>query len=185
MNMSVAASAIRLALVGALVVVAFALVASPAQASRCPSETVGGKTIGWIEFDNVKVPLKSVTYPAGGALDPPASAEVAGVSARHQPLLARQGSTVIAWHVRYGKGCEGALNPLLKKKMGSTFAIVSNEGERQEYRLVDRAKVKRGRYKPEWFRTNGAPQVSLFTCSDLTNGKYRTTTALFAEPIRG
>ena len=185
MNMSVAASAIRLALVGALVAVALALGVSPTQAKTCPSDRVGGKTIGWIEFDDVKVPLKSVTYPAGGALDPPASAEVAGVSTRHQPLLARQGSTVIAWHVRYGKGCSGALNPLLNREMGSTFDIVTRNGDRQEYRLVDKEKVKRGRYKPEWFRTNGAPQVSLFTCSDLTDGKFRTTTALFAEPIRG
>jgi hypothetical protein len=157
--------------------------ASTASATRCPGPNVGGTTIGWIEVDEKRVPLKAVKYAAGGELDPPASAAVAGVSSRHRPLLAKQGSTVIAWHVRFGPGCQGALNPLLNKKVGDTFDIVTIDGERQTYALVERRSIKRGAYQPEWFRTNGSPQVSLFTCSDLRNGRFQKTTALFAEPV--
>lgn len=159
------------------------VVPSAQAADACPPASVGGKPVGWIEFDGIKVPLKSISYPAGGELDPPASAKVAGVSSRHKALLSDQGSTVIAWHVRYGQGCNGALNPLLKKKLGANFDIVTPSGSRQTYELVERSTVKRGQYQPEWFRTNGSPQVSLFTCSDLRNGKFEKTTALIAVPV--
>ena len=48
--------------------------------------------------------------------------------------------------------------------------------------LTDKTKVKRGKYEPEWFRLHGAPQVTLFTCSDLKKGKYRSTQVLVAVP---
>ncbi len=154
-----------------------------AHAASCPPSTVGGKTIGWIEFDDVRVPLKKVNAPAGGELDPPATARAAGVTRQHQPLLARGGTTVIAWHVRYGKGCDGTLNPLLDKPRGSTFDIVTAAGMRETYALRSRTTVPRGAYRPEWFRSNGSPQVALFTCADPRGGKYQKTTALFAEPV--
>lgn len=156
--------------------------ATPSHADKCPPASVGGKPAGWIEFDNVRVPLKDTDYPPGGELDPPPSNKVAGLSERHQGLLSNQGTTVIAWHVRYGKGCNGTLNPILDKKAGDTFEIVTRSGERQTYELTERTKVKRGRYAPEWFRLHGSPQVTLFTCSDLRKGKYRNTQVLVAVP---
>jgi hypothetical protein len=157
--------------------------ASPAIAENCPGPSVGGKTIGWVEFDDIQVPLKRFTYPAGGVLDPPGSAAVAGVSARHRPLLSDTGTTVLAWHLRYGQGCNGALNPILKKRVGEKFDIVTLNGNRQTFSIVERADVARGQYLPEWFRTNGPRQVSLFTCSKLRNGRFVNTQALFAVPV--
>jgi len=154
-----------------------------AEAAKCPPASVGGKTIGWVEFDDVRVPIKKTDYPAGGELDPPASNKVAGMSTRHQDLLSEVGSTVIAWHVRYGKGCKGTLNPILKKSAGDTFDIVTRSGERRTYELVDRANVKRGNYQQEWFRLNGDPQVTLFTCSDLREGTYQRTRVLVGTPV--
>lgn len=167
----------------ALLCIAVPLTLTPADATQCPSTNVGGTTIGWIEFDDTRAPLKDVNYPAGGALNPPASAAVAGVSTRHKPLLAKSGTTVVAWHVRYGKGCNGSLNPILKMKSGDSFDVISTSGKRQTFKLSDRAKVKRGKYKPEWFRTTGPRQLSLFTCADPLHGAFHSTTALIAVPV--
>ena len=171
-------------LAGALVAFVPLAFGAPAHAAKCPPASVGGKTIGWIEFDDVKVPLKDTDYPPGGELDPPPSNKVAGVSEQHQGLLSTIGTTVVAWHVRYGKGCKGTLNPLLRKEAGDTFDIVTRSGERQTYELTEKTKVKRGRYSPDWFRLHGAPQVTLFTCSDLRKGKYRNTRVLVAVPAQ-
>lgn len=92
---------------------------------------------------------------------------------------------MITWHVRFGPGCKGTLNPILRRPVGSRFDIVTAGGVRRTYQLVDRQVVRRGRYQPAWFRTLGPRQVALFTCSDLRNGVYRRTTALFAEPVTG
>lgn len=81
-----------------------------------------------------------------------------------------------------GSACNGTLNPILKKKVGSTFDVVTSEGERQTYRIAERDKVDRGDLQPEWFRTNGSPQLTLFTCSDLDRGKFRKTSVIVAEP---
>lgn len=171
--------------ISGVIVMSFGWALAPAAyASKCFGTDVGGKTIGWIEFDNLRVPLKQFSYPAGGKLDPPASAAVVGVSSRHQPLLAQTGTTVLAWHVRYGQGCSGALNPLLKKSIGSKFEIVAADGTRQAYELVERKSVTRGKYQPEWFRTNGPAQVSLFTCSNLRNGEFENTSVFLAEPVQ-
>ena len=172
------------AALAALALLAASLVYAPvAEAGRCPSEAVGGSPVGWVEFDGKKVPIKPVTYPAGGTLAPPKSAKVAGVSRRHRPLLSKQGTTVLTWHVRYGQGCFGSLNALLNKPVGSTFTVTKRGGGSQVYEITDQTTVVKGRYQPEWFRTQGSPQLSMFTCSDLRNGKFRKTTALFAVPI--
>ena len=155
----------------------------PVQARECPLSSAGGKTIGWIEFDDVRVPLKKVSYPAGGVLDPPATNKAAGLSTRHRGLQALRGTSVITWHTRFGKGCPGTLNPILGRSIGSEFDLVSASGARQTYRLVDRAVVPRGRYRPAWFRLMGPRQIALFTCSDFQDGGFRRTTALFAEPV--
>lgn len=171
------------ALIGVVVVVLASLgVAPAAHASKCPPASVGGKTIGWVEFDDVRVPIKRTDYPAGGALVPPASNRVAGMSTLHQGLIADQGTTVIAWHERFGPGCPGTLNPLLRKKMGDTFDIVTTSGQRQSFTLTESRKVKRGRYQRDWFRLHGDRQVTLFTCSDLRNGRFINNRVLVAVP---
>lgn len=178
------ARGVGLAAIAALALLAAGFVYAPsAQAAACPSEAVGGSPVGWVEFDGKQVPIKPVTYPAGGTLAPPKSAKVAGVSKRHQPLLSKQGTTVLTWHVRYGQGCNGSLNALLDKPVGSTFTIKKRGGGTQVYQITDQTEVLKGRYQPEWFRTQGSPQLSMFTCSDLRNGKFRKTTALFAVPV--
>lgn len=154
-----------------------------AQARACPAASVGGAPVGWVILDGTRVPLKSVNYPAGGQFDPPPSNVVAGLSARHQPLLAKHGTTVLSWHVRFGAGCEGILNPLMTKPMGSTFTVENEIGARQEYKLTDRVTVPKGAYRPEWFQLDGNPRVALFTCTDLKQGKYRKTMAIFADPV--
>ena len=157
--------------------------ATASQAASCPSAEVGGRAVGWIDVGEGRVPIKRTTYPVGGQFDPPPSHEVVGLSARHQPLLADHGSTVLAWHVRYGKGCNGALNSILGKPVGSTFSLTSTDGARRTFRITERQSVKRGNYRPEWFRTNGTPQMTLFTCSDLRNGSFQRTRVIVAEPV--
>ena len=149
----------------------------------CPSASLGGAPVGWIDVDNVRVPIKAVNYPAGGQFDPPASNLVAGLSMRHRPLLAKQGTTVLSWHVRYGVGCDGLLNPLMTNPIGSTFTIENAKGASKQYRVTDRQTVNKGAYRPEWFQLEGDPRVALFTCTDLKQGKYRKTMVIFAEPI--
>jgi len=126
--------------------------------------------------------LQQVKLSPDRAADPK-SAKVAGVSKRHRPLLSKQGTTVLTWHIRYGQGCYGSLNALLDKPVGSTFTITKKGGGSQVYEITDQTEVVKGRYQAEWFRTQGSPQLSMFTCSDLRNGKFRKTTALFAVPV--
>jgi hypothetical protein len=174
-------SHLGLALVACLV--ATVLQAPSVSASPCPSDSVGGKPVGWIEVDGTKVPIKPVSYPAGGELAPPRSNKVVGLSTRHRGLFASSGTTVLTWHVRYGEGCYGTLNPLLDKPEGSTFTVTDKSGVSKQYVITGQKTVPKGRYQPEWFRDQGSPQLSLFTCSDLRQGKYRKTTAIFAVPV--
>lgn len=153
-----------------------------AQAARCPSANVGGRTIGWVELDGDRTPIKSVSYPAGGVLDPPASNQVAGLSARHRSLLATAGTSVLTWHVRYGEGCPGSLNPIMAKPVGSDFSLVDASGRSIRYVISEKVTVPKGDYDPSWFRTNGPRQVTLFTCTDFKRGEYRKTMAIIATP---
>lgn len=172
------------AAVSAAVIAAFAVVVpSAAAVAACPPASVAGKPIGWIEFAKGRVPITPVHYPAGGVLNPPPTNLAAGVSTRHQPLLAQQGSTVIAWHVRYGVGCDGALNPIVAAGRGGRFTVVLPNGPRQTYVVTEAHTVSRGKYRPEWFRLNGDPQITMLTCSDLRNGTFTKTSALIAVPI--
>lgn len=157
--------------------------ASFASEGDCPPAKTGGRTLGWIDIGRGDVPLKAMSYQPGDTLLPPPSNANAGVSATHQPLLATQGTTVIAWHVRYGKGCLGSLNDLLDMPLGSAFEVRDRTGETLTYQITERAKVKRGKYRPEWFRTNGPAQLSLFTCADLAGGEFKNTEVLIAVPV--
>lgn len=174
----------RPALLGLISAALLTLVApTTAGAAECPPASVGGKPVGWVELDGVRTPITRVTYPAGGVLDPPPSNQVVGMSARHRPLLASSGTTVLTWHVRFGAGCPGSLNPIMSKPLGATFRLTDAKGDSREYRIVERRAVPKGDYDPSWFRTNGSPQVTLFTCTDLKNGAFRKTLAIIAAPI--
>ena len=158
--------------------------APSAVASRdCPSAAVAGKPIGWITVDGTRVPIAPVGYPAGGALDPPATSLAAGLSTRHRPLTAKTGTSVLTWHVRYGKGCDGALNALIDLPVGSTFTVEPAGGAAQAYRIIDRVTVPKGRYRARWFDLSGPRRLALFTCTGLKNGSFTQTVAVFASPI--
>lgn len=174
---ALAAAVLAAALLGA------GLTTGTAQAANCPSANVGGPAVGWITLDGTRVPIKPVSYPPGGELDPPASALVAGVSKLHKPLLASSGTTVLTWHVRYGKGCDGALNGLMTAPIGTTFTVEKANGKTQAYAISNRTTVPKGAYRPEWFSQEGDPRLALFTCTGLKNGKYTKTMAIFAEPL--
>lgn len=151
--------------------------------TRCPSSKVGGQPIAWITVDGVTVPIKRVTYPAGGVLAPPPSAKVAGLSSRHARLDADRGTSVLTWHVRYGPGCDGDLNVLLGKRPGDTFTVRTVDGDTTTYRIDREVTVPQGRYPTAWFDQSGPHRLALFTCDDLRNGKFTKTTAIFATPM--
>jgi hypothetical protein len=158
--------------------------ATPSAAASCPSTSVGGQEIGSVGFGQRTVPVKSVTYPAGGVLTPPPSAKVAGVSDLHRPLRARRGSTVITWHVRYGKGCPGSLNPLLTMKPGKKFRVTDERGRQRTYEVDEQIRVPRGQYDPKWFQLDGPRRLTFMTCTDLKKGEFRKTAVVIASPVR-
>ena len=107
-----------------------------ATARRCPSSAVGGRTIGRVSAAGVSVPVKRTWYPRHGVFMPAHSAKIAGVSTRHQPLNATEGTTVIGWHVRWNAGCPGALNGLISKQVGYQFTTRDAAGkDRKSTRL--------------------------------------------------
>jgi hypothetical protein len=156
---------------------------APASAANCPPATVGGPAIGSITAGGAKVPIKPVTYVPGGTLRPPDTAKAVGLSTLNAALDAEQGTAVLAWHVRYGKGCFGSLNTLLKMPIGSTFTVQVKESVAREYRITRRIEVPKGRYKKEWFSPDGPHRLALFTCGDLRYEKFHSTIAVFAEPV--
>lgn len=149
----------------------------------CPSDAVGGPAVGTVRVGDVHVPIKAFTYQAGGVMWPPGSNHVAGVSSRHRSLDAKHGTAVIAWHVRYGLGCNGDLNALLDLPVGGTFTVRSESGKTITYKVTDRVTVEKGDYPHSWFRLDGPKRLALFTCSGLRDGEFTSTTATFAEPV--
>ena len=116
--------------------------------------------------------------------DPP-SAAIASFSLAHQPLTAKQGSTVIAWHSTYGRNCTGTLNVLLSKRVGSTFVLRTASGSATTYRIKSINEVAKGAYPDSWFRLSGPRQLVLMTCSNLVRGQYRSNTVVVAVPVKG
>jgi hypothetical protein len=154
-----------------------------AKAVNCPPATVGGGAIGNINAGGVRVPIKPVTYVPGGTLRPPDTAKAVGVSTINAPLDSDQGTSVLAWHVRYGKGCFGSLNSLLTMPVGSTFTVQLKDSPSREYRITRRIEVPKGRYKAAWFSPDGPHRLALFTCGDLRYEKFHSTIAIFADPV--
>lgn len=157
--------------------------ASPAQAANCPLATVGGPAIGVISAGGASVPIKPVRFTPGGMLRPPATNQAAGISTLNAPLDATEGTTVMAWHVRYGRGCPGALNPLLDLPIGATFTVTQHGAAPVEYRITRRFEVPKGKYRTSWFTPIGPRRLALFTCGDLRYERFHSTIATFAEPV--
>lgn len=157
--------------------------APAAQAAACPPATVGGPAVGSISVDAVTVPIKPVSYSPGGTLKPPDTARAVGLSTVNAPLDASVGTSVLAWHVRYGKGCRGALNPLLDLPVGGIFSVQAAESAAREFRITQRREVPRGRYPRSWFSPLGPHRLALFTCGDLRYERFHSTIVTFAEPV--
>jgi hypothetical protein len=160
-----------------------ALFVGPAHAAKCPPASVGGASIGSITAGGETVPIKPVTYKPGGTLRPPDTAKAVGLSTINAPLDATEGTTVMAWHVRFGKGCPGTLNTLLELPIGSKFTVSVHGSTAREYRITERFEVPRGKYKRKWFTPVGPHRLALFTCGDLRYEKFHSTIAVFAEPV--
>ena len=160
----------------------FATQTSAQAVSNCDPIDLGKKAIGSIKVGKTVVDLERFTYPAGGDLYPPDDARVAGVSARHQPLSARVGSTIIAWH-DYWDGCYGSLNVLSTKKPGFTFSVTDGKGKTRKYEIVEVTTVKMGNYPASWFTLNGPRQLVLVTCAGkLVNGHKVLNSVVRAVP---
>jgi len=168
-----------------LVLLAAALLQAPSAQAKpgCPSPNVGGRTVAWVEVDSTRVPVKRVPFTHGDPLHPPATNQAAGLSLGHAPLSAANGTTVLTWHVRFGPGCYGTLNPILKKPVGTTFTVQPVGRESTTYQIVARHEVRKGRYQASWFRQTGPHQLALFTCADLRGGQFRNTAVIIAEPV--
>lgn len=156
---------------------------SPASAAKCPPTNIDGKTIGNLLMGKSKVEIKRVDYPKSGALDPPKSPQFAGLSIRHQPLSAIQGSSIIVWHVSF-HGCKGRLNMLSKAPLNTKFFIVDEKGIKSQYEVIKNFRTPKGKYKADWFRLNGSRQLVFVTCTGkVVNGSYTQNQVLIAVPI--
>lgn len=156
--------------------------APPAEAANCPPSSIGGPAVAQMNVRGKNVLVKRVTFRNGGVLLPPATNLAAGISARNAPLSAKKGSTIITWHVRYGVGCDGILNPLITMPIGTTFTINAVGKPAKTYQIAYRESVLKGHLKRSWFRTTGRHRLVLITCDDLNGGVFRRTMAIVAIP---
>ena len=171
-----------LALTAALFLGNFAALAPTASAAKCPASNLDGKTIGTIKYGSISVPIKSVTYPISGVLNPPKSPLFAGISARHKPLSAKVGSSIIVWHVNY-KGCSGKLNPIIKSKKGAKATITDENGKNKKYKITSNFSVPLGEYMAEWFTLDGPRQLVFVTCTGkVVKGRYTRNQIVIAVP---
>jgi hypothetical protein len=174
----------RIALGAVTAMIASLIVWAPAaEAANCPPATVGGKTVATVNIKGKVTPLKSITYRRGGPLDPPHTSKAGGISRRNAPLHAKRGVTVITWHVRYGPGCNGTMNPLTKMPLGSTFTVGAVGKDHQTFKLVRRETVKKGVIKKRWFAPTGPHRIVLITCNDLRGSYFAKTMAMVAVPV--
>jgi hypothetical protein len=154
----------------------------PASAAKCPPTDIDGKTVANLFMGKSKVEIKRVDYPKSGELDPPKSPQFAGVSIRHQPLSAVQGSSIIVWHVSY-HGCKGRLNMLSEAPLKTKFSVVDEKGGNTQYQVVKNFKIKKGDYEADWFRLNGSRQLVFVTCTGkVVDGHYTHNQVLIAIP---
>jgi CshA-type fibril repeat protein len=151
--------------------------------NRCPDASVGGRAVATITVSGITVPIKAVSLSSTGVLEPPASNAVAAVSTDHAGLNAKQGTSVLTWHARYGVGCPGSLNSLLTLPEGSTFSI-RNGTTTTDYEITRQETVAKGDHRASWFGQGGPHRLVLLTCNGLRDGKFTQTTAIFARPVQ-
>lgn len=169
------------AVVGALLLTLIG--AAPARADGCPPASLGGPAVAVIKVKARTVPVKPITFRKGGALDPPHTNKAAGISIRNKPLSAKHGTTVITWHVRFGPGCYGTLNPLTTMPIGSTFRVGKIGVTPRTYKIVKRETVPKGVLKGSWFSNAGRHRLVLITCNDLRGYVFHKTMAIIAVPV--
>ncbi len=171
-----------LALTAGLFLGSFAALAPTASAAKCPASNLDGKTIGTIKVGSLSVPVKSVTYPLSGELDPPISPLFAGLSARHNPLTATIGSSIIVWHIKYNS-CIGKLNPIVESKVGAKISVVDEIGASRSYKISSNFSVAVGAYDAKWFSLEGPRQIVFVTCTGkVVNGRYSRNQIIIAVP---
>ena len=157
--------------------------APAADARTCPSASIGGPAVAVVNLGGKSVPVKPITYRQGGPLDPPATNQAAGISIRNAPLSAKKGATVITWHVRYGAGCDGTLNPLMTMPIGSTFTVGAVGKPAETYRIASRVTVPKNGLKASWFSKEGPHRLVMFTCTDYRGGVFHKTMTIIANPV--
>jgi hypothetical protein len=154
-----------------------------APSKACANPDQDGKTVGKISVGKSAVDIKRIDYPKSGVLDPPKSPLAAGVSIRHQPLSAIQGSSLIVWHVSYS-GCEGKLNTITKTSLDSTFSVVDENGVTTKYKITKNTTVPVGKYDSDWFRLNGSRQLVFVTCAGkVVKGHHTHNQVVVATPV--
>lgn len=173
----------RVAAIAAVALAGSLLTAAPAEARDCPPASTGGPTVAEVKVGSRTVPVKRVTFRNGGVLNPPATNLAAGLSARNQKLSAKKGASVITWHVRYGPGCDGALNSLIALPIGSTFTVGAVGKTPRWYTIVKRETVPKGKLKRSWFSHGGRKRIVLITCADYAGGVFRRTMGITAVPV--
>lgn len=174
---------LRNVLISSLILVSSVFTGSSASsAASCPPTDIDGKTVATLNMGKSKVEIKRVDYPKSGELDPPRSPLFGGVSIRHQPLSAIQGSSIIVWHVNY-KGCQGRLNIITAAPLNTKFTIVDEKGVKTQYQIVKNFSVLKGKYQADWFRLNGPRQLVFVTCNGkVVNRHYTHNQILIAVP---
>lgn len=153
--------------------------------AECVPVAPSGKTIGEIKADEVTMPIKAFTYPAGGIMEPQRSTLLAGLSKRHMPLDSSVGSSIITWHTNYN-GCTNSLNIFLSKKVGYEFTIKDEKGQVTKYAVTEKFQVTKGDYRAKWFNLIGPRKLVLVTCTgEFKNGHYTDNAVLIARPVKG
>ena len=171
------------ALALALGLLAGLVTAVPAEAANCPPASIGGPAIGTVKVGSRAVPLKPVTYRKNGPLYPPATNQAAGLSTRNKKLTAKTGKSVITWHVRYGVGCNGTLNSVLKAPIGTVFSVKMKGKNPLYFEILKKDSVKKTRLKRSWFTRTGPHRLVLLTCDDLVGTVFRRTQAVIAKRV--
>lgn len=172
-------------LASAILVISAAVVPTPAAAtaSSCPSASVGGKAVGYVGVGKLRVPIKNVRMARDRIMDGAASNRVASLVTNWRPLSAKKGTTVLLWHSRFGKGCEGTLNVLFRTPPGGTFTVTDAKGKAHRYKIRAIAIVPKGKYQRPWFAYNGPRQMTLVTCTGLVRNTFTKNYIITAVPV--
>lgn len=158
-------------------------ISSSSFAAKCPPISKNTKSMGLMIGDGITTQVKSANYPAGGVFDPPESPLAIGLSARHQPLSATEGSSLLVWHISYS-GCQGRINYLTKKKVGYEFTIVDERAGSRDYKISSIQIIPVGKYNKDWFALSGPRQLVFVTCTGrVVKGHHTQNWVMIATPV--